>query len=516
MPVLDQYTVVRLNDSSDPLSFVSTALVMKQLSGRRRTVVLTGRALPYRGLQLGVEQRHVKTELPLSNVAPLQMLGVNYPNTTIEGRWVQEYIQTGTYASVDGVGLVTTRQLEQLFHDMVAEGQLLSVSWDTQNRIGILAKFTPTWDRAAICKWSAEFVWQSRGTSPDYRPVGVAPSPFGRQLSWLDKALAGVKGALAALDTAQGVWDSMRYTLNTIGQIITTAQDVIRSSAKLVTTPVELARRVLTLMTQIVAGTRQAIIDASNAIVASVQQLVAAAVSMSSSVLADWNFNAFSPYMPSSSPAVATGAGTLYDKILQADYVTPGEKTAMSGGGVYTPPPDGQIPAVGNSETPEVIAGETVETPPVEVIAGETVPPDDGHTGPGGTSGADGASSGIPGGAGASSGPGSGVIEPWTPGNAGFATVLKTQNVGRQIERQLRRIRDLANDMVIQAEKQLTTDYRLKAIWYARQNEDLRDVAQAVYGDHMVWVLLARFNKLESALLDPGQVVLAPLNIGTT
>lgn len=505
--------------------YVASAVVIKQLTGPGREIVLTGYCLPMRGLELSVEQRHVKRPTPGGPVAPIQVLGVDYPDTEIEGKWVQEHVAQGVYAHVDGVAVTSIRRLVQIMEQTVAEGQHIKFSWDTQSRVGLLAGFYPKWDRAAICRWSMKLVWQ-RAAGPDYRPYALsAPNPA-RSLNWLDTALQGVNSAINAMEGALGAFKTISTTLKKINYLSMRAQEAVRTAAKFIITPVELATEIISTTTAIIGGLKSVLEEVANGAIAAVYKLTVASVRLKDAVLGyqNWNVNAVPPYPPTSSQATAAGAGDAFNRAEQTPYAfasgTQPPKSNLTMPVVNLWPLIGPVqnPAISVPTVPEVVAAETVDTSPPEPTAAETVP-DMGPAGPPGGSGGDGASGGIPGGGAATGNPASSAAEPFSQGAgspiplSGFATALGVQIDLRLLERQLRSVLNLAAEIRQQTQARITSQLRLKGVWFARANEDLRDVAQHFYQDHRQWRALLVFNELQNSLLSAGQVVLAPENI---
>jgi len=62
-------------------------VILRELGGRQREIVLEGAALPERGIASGVKQRLVKSHYPGSRKASVQMLGTSEDDIRITGRW---------------------------------------------------------------------------------------------------------------------------------------------------------------------------------------------------------------------------------------------------------------------------------------------------------------------------------------------------------------------------------------------------------------------------------------------
>ena len=514
--------------------FIASAVVLKQLTGPEREIVLYGPCLPFRGLELGTEQRHVKTELPGAPVAPIQVLGVSYPDTSIEGRWTQERVGIGIYALVDDVPITSIRELVRVIELTVAEGQHLKFSWDVQSRVGLLVGFYPKWNRAAIVDWTMNFVWQ-RGAGPDYRPFALTPPNPARAMNWLDTAIQAVGEAIAAIEGALAGYKTISNMVRRITTLSLRAQDAIRTAAKFIITPVELATEIINATTGIIAGFQTLLEEIANNAISAVYSLTVAGVRLKGAVLdyQNWNINAVPVYPPTSSQATSNGAGGAYDRAAQTPQAAasstkpPKQNTLTTLVNLWPLLGPVQIPAIYAQTPPEVNAGETVETVPLEPTAAQT-PPDMGSAGPPGGAGGGagggasagipggGASAGIPGGGTATGNPQSAQAEPFTQGVGkalpltGFSSALSAMIDLRLLQQQIREARDLAAEIRQQAQARIASQLKLKGVWYARSKDDLRDVAQHFYNDQQRWRELMLFNKLANSLLTAGQVVLAP------
>jgi hypothetical protein len=147
-----------------------SSLTIKETSGKKRKLRLTGRALPHRPYALSGKQRFDLTWYPGSPEATIQVLGPEEEPTTIKGRWCDRFLSivedTGlvtdrvlTFATVDGRPLTEAWLLVEEVDDIRQLGQLLEVSWFTTQRTGIISRFTQTWLTAKDVEWEIEFTW---------------------------------------------------------------------------------------------------------------------------------------------------------------------------------------------------------------------------------------------------------------------------------------------------------------------------------------------------------------------
>lgn len=154
-------------------------LVIRELTGGQRTLRLSGRALPYRGLAMGTSQRVEVEWLPGSPVGTSTLLGPTEDPLTINGVWKAKYViantgrdEVGRITSADGVMppltlndevFLSVATIVEVCEDFVRMGQELEVSWGPVLRRGFWKTFKPTWLTLNDVEWSASFEWVSRG-----------------------------------------------------------------------------------------------------------------------------------------------------------------------------------------------------------------------------------------------------------------------------------------------------------------------------------------------------------------
>lgn len=172
------------------------AFVIRETSGRKRTVALTSRGLPLGPLELKGTQR-VKITNPVGNPEGWgNVMGPKEGETSIAGFWKDKYIgdtsrggrspiemtstsRGGSPASGTGPGSQIGTQVTScvdavaLFDSIRREGQLLEVTWGYLIRRGYLTEFGQKWHNIHDCEWTAKFEWVSQAranASPEYGP----------------------------------------------------------------------------------------------------------------------------------------------------------------------------------------------------------------------------------------------------------------------------------------------------------------------------------------------------------
>lgn len=153
------------------------AFVIKELTGRRRELRLTERALPRRPFTLEGTQQIEATYYPGNPVATSTILGAREGSTTVNGYWKDRFIQGAVSvtqanalattrpgsASLNGNAIDTVENLVDLVDDIRMSGSLLDVQWGTRTRRGHIAKFTQNWHNTNDVEWEIEFTWISKG-----------------------------------------------------------------------------------------------------------------------------------------------------------------------------------------------------------------------------------------------------------------------------------------------------------------------------------------------------------------
>lgn len=144
------------------------AFVIRELTGSRREVRLTGRALPHRPAAFGGTQANVQTWYPGNNVATLQVLGARESNLHLTGRWASSKLVgavalTGFDDIPSDGGTILAEDLVKVFNRLRIAGNTLEVMWGPEVRRGILATFDPSYQRVEDVDWTMEFVWSQRG-----------------------------------------------------------------------------------------------------------------------------------------------------------------------------------------------------------------------------------------------------------------------------------------------------------------------------------------------------------------
>jgi hypothetical protein len=141
---------------------LATSFTITERTGDKRSVVLTGRALPYRPLTLSGSQRNTVEWYPGNPIGVAQIYGAKEEPTTINGMWKDIFLGEGNhnpYATVNGAPMLTVIDLAEEIDDIRRKGQEIVVTWLNHTRYGILSKFTQKWHNGHDMEYELEFTW---------------------------------------------------------------------------------------------------------------------------------------------------------------------------------------------------------------------------------------------------------------------------------------------------------------------------------------------------------------------
>ena len=133
------------------------------------SLVLTGRALPYRPVTLeGTQELEVVWYPGFSN-ATAQALGPHEEKTNVKGYWKDRFLQTvdvGTApAQFKGLDVNSAAELIEAADSFRRLGYQVQVQWQTVQRIGFITRLSQSWHTEHDCEWEIEFTWTGREES---------------------------------------------------------------------------------------------------------------------------------------------------------------------------------------------------------------------------------------------------------------------------------------------------------------------------------------------------------------
>lgn len=130
------------------------------------SLVLTGRALPYRPVVLEGTQQLEVVWYPGFPQATAQALGPHEEKTTVKGYWKDRFLQTvdvGTApAQFKGLDVNSAAELIEAADSFRRLGYQVQVSWQNVQRIGFVTRLSQSWHTEHDCEWEMEFTWTGR------------------------------------------------------------------------------------------------------------------------------------------------------------------------------------------------------------------------------------------------------------------------------------------------------------------------------------------------------------------
>jgi hypothetical protein len=179
-------------------------------------ITLRGRAMPYRGMATGGEQRIVTTWYQGNPKATQQILGSTLEDTELLGMWKSKFVRVGrtgepfldveieNVPSAFAFGLGTTlgdanpaSVVVGVFETLRDRGKELRFIWGDVIRYGLLRSFTPTWDRYEDVSFAMTFAWNGKvERSPRAGRVATLGQPVQTALVNSDNALVAMPASV--------------------------------------------------------------------------------------------------------------------------------------------------------------------------------------------------------------------------------------------------------------------------------------------------------------------------------
>jgi len=226
----------------------ASGFIIEELSGNKRTILLTDRALPYRPLSLSGTMRVQITRYAGNPVATSQVLGAQEEPTSITGFWKDRFLQGSTFAQIDNVPVANVRELVTIVDDVRRKGQLVEVRWDEQTRQGQLVRFDQKWHNPHDVEWEIQFEWISQGEA-NPPPAGNLPdlSDLAAELIAVSQTTASVSPPSLLDRVAQFAVD-MQVLQEAIIATADEARQVVINTVNAVSPPLTAASRTLAVL----------------------------------------------------------------------------------------------------------------------------------------------------------------------------------------------------------------------------------------------------------------------------
>ena len=239
------------------MSSDASPLTIEELTGQRRVLVLSARALPFRPISFLGTQRKEITRYPGNPIATMQMLGPTEEPTTIHGRWSDRFVRSvdddgrtvepEALAYLNGELVPDVRTLASTVDDLRRQGQQIRVTWEHLARDGIIDQFKQDWLRADIVEWEIKFEW---GSQADVQTPTAISAQSGDQSDFATKigtqadelTAATISADFSLSESISSFLQKATNSINLASDTITAASD---NATGAITSPEESAREIL-------------------------------------------------------------------------------------------------------------------------------------------------------------------------------------------------------------------------------------------------------------------------------
>lgn len=270
-----------LNQASEITSqLLAPLLVIEELTGTKREIKLSERALPYRGLKFEAQMRMDEGEYTGYPRVNQTILGGRESDTELSGMWkdrflgdrssgqvrlqvggptgsasLEEFVPDGVLVEADsGLSrkslLLSARDLCDLFEDVVYRGRTLRLKWLHLRRIGRLERFSQNWLNPHDVEWKMNFKWISRDEKVAF------PSPSTATLVGLSYAFHSAYVDMHSATNFDGIddlapefADRVDAGVGRVQRAVRDVNDAVETRVAAVTDPVDAIRRATTIAT---------------------------------------------------------------------------------------------------------------------------------------------------------------------------------------------------------------------------------------------------------------------------
>lgn len=244
------------------------------------SLVLQGRALPYRKPKYGGKQKVIIEWYPGNPVGTSQVLGPEEMPTNFNGMWKDRFVAAavsdGTVDSVAPPATLNGQTLDGAYAIYLVcdrfrrQGLPVRVTWDQLVRLGFIEEFTGAFERHQDIEWEMKFAWISQD-DPDVPPNNPTSPDIASASQAFQDAINGVSSAIFnasdSLQTAisisdfasdaysiellsaqvsyaeQGVTDQINADINTMQTLADGMSDTNNSLVASTLAPVEASQR---------------------------------------------------------------------------------------------------------------------------------------------------------------------------------------------------------------------------------------------------------------------------------
>jgi hypothetical protein len=255
-----------LAEKPDQLALPSQ-FVIEELGGQKRTISMTGWALPLKPVEMTAAQRLMVEYYPGATEAVAQVFGPDYTGQSFKGVWIARYLGDEKYPIMEvkksGEGkkiILYPEQARAEFLSLCKEGQELIVSWgqdveSTQQR-GFLKNVKFIEYNPTRIEWELEFIWISdtrlRPKEPKFPEVTAKPKNIFDKINDLLNTLQQIMN-----DASDAYKDYVDTYIRQFNTLLTRVGDLVNQALSFAALPAEVAKNVI----QICQNCRQIVED---------------------------------------------------------------------------------------------------------------------------------------------------------------------------------------------------------------------------------------------------------------
>lgn len=224
---------------------MSYPLVIEEVNGLKRSVILRGTSRPFKPIELGVEMRMTTTHYSGNKVGFQRVSGAKFTDLAISGRWDDKRLGPDDKPKIAGFGDLlalfgttpspgglegsagmaggsvaqNTAEICAVMQSILTAGARLRVEWGRHVRFGRMRRFAPRWKTSYEAEWEMEFEWIGDQQEQPVPAKGI-PSVSGF-LETLSQIIGDIQSVIAELG------GYLSYVLLGIGELQSLVQKAI-------------------------------------------------------------------------------------------------------------------------------------------------------------------------------------------------------------------------------------------------------------------------------------------------
>lgn len=252
-----------------------SSFTITELGGSKRTMRLSGGALPYRPFELKTQQRLELSWLPGNPQATSTILGPSEGPTSINGYWKDIKLRDAGERmmapfTVDNGPITDVLTAMNVTDSFCRGGQLVEVAWFGVTRHGHLKDVNWKWHNAHDLEWAMNFEWISRG-EPQAPAVFVQETQVSMVGSRFRQAFDNVLNIPTPnFNMRFDVFNTLTIAMEDISDSIANIEGSITSFLRAgITTPAVLMKNIVATCNSVLADTNAMIVSLRTALPAS-------------------------------------------------------------------------------------------------------------------------------------------------------------------------------------------------------------------------------------------------------